>query len=60
MMVGVIVGGKMEYTYNWLHIPTGNTGTRTQTFSSYKDFLEQLNNWNRSRSPDNYTWKYWV
>jgi hypothetical protein len=50
----------VEITYNWLHIPTGKTGTHTRQFVSRPVFLEELNRWNASRSPNERTWKYWL
>jgi hypothetical protein len=44
----------LRITYNWLHMPTGKTGTNTTAFNSRADFLEHLNNWNRD-----VRWKYW-
>ena len=49
-----------EYTYHWLHIPTGKTGTTTAEFSSRSDLLENLNYWNQSCSPNRKEWKYWT
>lgn len=46
----------VEFVYHWMHIPSGKTGTRVETFMNRSDLLEALNDWNRS---DN-RWKYWT
>lgn len=44
-----------SFQYNWLHIPTGETGSRYWICLSRSDFLEELCKWNRL-GPN---WKYW-
>lgn len=48
------------WTYNWLYIPTGETGVTTQSRFSpacvrFKTLLEAINHWNGADK-----WKYWV
>jgi len=45
-----------EFTYHWLHIPTGKTGVTTQEFFDRDDLLVKLNRWN-GQLPG--TWQYW-
>ena len=47
----------MSYTYQWLHVPSGQRGQRTQDFMSRVSLMEALNNWNRSA---NGVWLYWT
>lgn len=41
------------FSYSWLHIPTGQQGSRNIWVHNRKDFLEALNYWNRQKD-----WKY--
>ena len=45
---------KKEYEINWLHIPTGKTGTKIVNEFNKDYLLRSLNNWNRQPN-----WKYW-
>lgn len=53
----VVIGSNMQYTYNWLHIPTGMKGTRTIICVSFNDFADKINNWNQMGAG---TWQYWA
>lgn len=46
-----------KWTYNWLHITTGRTGTRESDEMTWLKFLEELNTWNRLGIP---LWVYWA
>lgn len=45
-----------EYTYNWLHIPTGKRGQRTYACPSELQFYVFLN-WSNAIAPG--IWQYW-
>jgi hypothetical protein len=45
-----------EFTYHWLHIPTGETSTRTASFFSRLAFLEYLVDMNGRAHG---IWQYW-
>jgi hypothetical protein len=36
----------MNFAYEWLHIPTGATGTRTIQAANQLRFLQMLDRWN--------------
>lgn len=44
------------FTYSWLHVPTGKTGSHSREFWNEAEFLKNLNWWNRS-APG--LWQYW-
>jgi len=44
----------LEFTYCWLHIPTGKSGESSQKFISRLAFYDAMNSWNRDPR-----WKYW-
>ena len=47
----------LTFTYHWLHIPSGNTGTRTAgKWLTREDFLAFLDT-NNSANPG--VWQYW-
>lgn len=39
---------KRSYHYTWLHIPSGQTGTKEFQCYGKKEFLEKLSHWNRA------------
>jgi len=45
----------MTYSYKWLHLETGKTGTKTMEFTSRLEFLEAINRWNHDDR-----WRYWA
>lgn len=54
--MGDSVESLCTYTYAWLHIASGKTGTDSYQAHTRADFLEHLNDWNRLGAGK---WQYW-
>lgn len=48
-----------EFKFARLHIPTNKITYDTYKCFSRNEFLQQLNKWNCSYSPNHSSWKYW-
>lgn len=46
-----------NFTYHWLHIPSGRKGMRVVQYFTRSEFLTALNDYNRLGRE---TWKYWT
>jgi hypothetical protein len=49
--------GTYHCAYNWLHIPTGKTGSTDAYFLSRERALKLISNWNAQQP---LVWKYWL
>lgn len=47
----------MWIRYRWMHIPTGQTGTRQVFFNSWQDCADKIAKWNTQGGQ---LWKYWA
>ncbi len=46
-----------DFTYHWLHIPSGRKGHRVVQYFNRLEFLSMIDSYNRLGRD---TWKYWT